>query len=85
MFDQNSYRISGGFTCDAQLQKEHLLGGGIVLDELAVLHLESLADPVDLLVDLRAVVVALLTGPDKRQTLLRILSKKYKRTQFKEL
>ena len=30
---------------------------------LSVLHLESLPDPVDLLVDLSPVVVALLTGP----------------------
>ena len=33
---------------------------------LAVLHLESLSNPVDLLVDLRPVVVALLTSPGHR-------------------
>ena len=40
-----------------------VLGGGIVLDQLAVLHLVSLSDPVDLLVDLGTVEESLLTGP----------------------
>ena len=45
----------------------NVLGGGVVLDQLAILHLVSLADPVDLLVDLRAVMVSLLTGPGHRK------------------
>lgn len=39
-----------------------ILGGGVVLHQLAVLGVVALADLVDLLVDLCAVVVALLTG-----------------------
>ena len=35
----------------------------ILVTNLSVLHLESLPDPVDLLVDLSPVVVALLTSP----------------------
>merc|ERR550532_818091 len=40
-----------------------VVGAGVVLDQLAVLHLEALGQPVDLLVDLGPVVVTLLTGP----------------------
>merc|ERR1712107_533881 len=40
-----------------------VVGGSVVLDELAVLHLVSLSDSVDLLVDLGSVMVALLTSP----------------------
>ena len=40
-----------------------IVGGGIILDQLAVLHLVTLSDSVDLLVDLSPVVVALLTSP----------------------
>lgn len=39
-----------------------VLCGGVVLDQLAILGVVALADLVDLLVDLCAVVVALLTG-----------------------
>ena len=42
---------------------EVVVGAGVVLDELAILHLVALSHPVDLLVDLSPVVVALLTGP----------------------
>ena len=34
------------------MEEKHLLGGGVVLDELAVLHLVAGAHPVDLLVHL---------------------------------
>ncbi|CAG5897259.1 unnamed protein product [Menidia menidia] len=44
-----------------------VLGGGVVLHQLAVLGVVALADLVDLLVDLRAVVVALLTGAGHRE------------------
>jgi len=37
--------------------------GGVILDQLAVLHLIALPDPVDLLVDLSTVVVTFLTSP----------------------
>merc|ERR1712004_333887 len=40
-----------------------ILGGGVVLDKLAILHVVAGAHPVDLLVHLSPVVVALLTGP----------------------
>merc|ERR1719225_462512 len=40
-----------------------VVSAGVVLDQLSILHLESLPDPVDLLVDLSPVVVALLTRP----------------------
>merc|ERR1719323_1748041 len=40
-----------------------ILGGGVVLDELAILHVVASAHPVDLLVHLSPMVVALLTGP----------------------
>ena len=44
-------------------QKLNILGCGVVLDELSVLHLVSFSNTVDLLVDLGTVVVALLTSP----------------------
>merc|ERR1719323_658932 len=40
-----------------------ILSSGVVLDELAILHVVASAHPVDLLVHLSPVVVALLTGP----------------------
>jgi hypothetical protein len=40
----------------------YLLGGGVVLDQFAVLHAEARSHPIDLLVDLSPVVVALLPG-----------------------
>merc|ERR1719323_1381977 len=40
-----------------------ILGGGVVLDELAILHVVASAHPADLLVHLSPVVVALLAGP----------------------
>jgi len=40
-----------------------VIGCGVVLDELSVLHLVSFSNTVDLLVDLGTVVVALLTSP----------------------
>jgi hypothetical protein len=43
----------------------NLLGGSVVLDQLAILHVESGADAVNLLVDLGSVEVSLLTGPEK--------------------
>lgn len=46
---------------------EVVVGGGVVLHQLAVLGVVALADLVDLLVDLRAVVVALLTGTRHRE------------------
>jgi len=45
------------------LVSQIVLGAGVVLDQLAVLHLESLAHSVDLLVDLGTVMVSLLTSP----------------------
>ena len=42
------------------------LGGRVVLDDLAVLGVHPLPDAVDLLVDLRAVVVAFLAGTGHR-------------------
>ena len=44
-----------------------VLGGGVVLHQLAVLGVVALADLVDLLVDLRAMVVALLTSTGHRE------------------
>merc|ERR1711972_385021 len=46
-----------------RLVRQIVVGAGVVLDQLSVLHLETLGQPVDLLVDLSPVVVALLTGP----------------------
>merc|ERR1740128_1200610 len=40
-----------------------VLGGGVVLDKLAILHLVTLSDPVDLLVDLGTVMESLLSSP----------------------
>ena len=40
----------------------NLLGGGVVLDKLAILHVVASAHPVDLLVDLSSVMVTLLTS-----------------------
>ena len=45
------------------LVRQVIVGGGIILDQLAVLHLVTLSDSIDLFVDLSPVVVALLTGP----------------------
>merc|ERR1711962_1818047 len=45
------------------LVSQIVVGGSVVLDELAVLHLVSLSDSVDLLVDLGSVMVSLLTSP----------------------
>ena len=39
-----------------------IVSGGVVLDQLAILHLETLSDSVDLLVDLSSVMVTLLTS-----------------------
>lgn len=39
------------------------VGGGVILDDLAVLGVDALSDAVYLLVDLRPVVVALLASP----------------------
>ena len=44
------------------LVRQVVLGGGVVLDKLAILHLVTLPDSVDLLVDLGSVMVALLTS-----------------------
>ena len=44
------------------LVREVVLGAGVVLDQLAILHLVALSDSVDLLVDLGSVMVALLTS-----------------------
>ena len=38
------------------------VGGGVVLDKLAILHVVSSAHPVDLLVDLSSMMVTLLTS-----------------------
>merc|ERR1719430_1237780 len=47
--------------CDGLVSKV-VVCGGIVLDELAVLHVVSSTHPVDLLVDLSSVMVSLLTS-----------------------
>ena len=39
-----------------------VFSGGVILDQLAFLHLVTLSDSVDLLVDLSPVMVALLTS-----------------------
>merc|ERR1719438_201732 len=39
-----------------------IVSGGVVLDQLAILHLVTLSDSVDLLVDLSSVMVTLLTS-----------------------
>ena len=39
-----------------------IVSGGVVLDQLALLHLVTLTDSVDLLVDLSSVMVTLLTS-----------------------
>merc|ERR1719500_163799 len=39
-----------------------VLSGGVILDQLALLHLVTLSDSIDLLVDLSPVMVALLTS-----------------------
>merc|ERR1719328_863213 len=39
-----------------------IVSGGVILDQLAVLHLITLSDSVDLLVDLSSVMVTLLTS-----------------------
>lgn len=44
-----------------------VLGGGVVLHQFAILGVEALSDLVDLLVDLRAVVVTLLTSTGHRE------------------
>lgn len=44
-----------------------ILSGGVVLDNLPVLGVVTLADLVDLLVDLCAVVVTLLTSASHRE------------------
>merc|ERR1712045_702990 len=44
------------------LVREVVLGAGVVLDKLAILHLVTLSDSVDLLVDLGSVMVTLLTS-----------------------
>ena len=44
------------------LVRQVVVGGGIDLDQLAVLHLVTLSDSVDLLVDLSSVMVTLLTS-----------------------
>jgi len=44
----------------------YLLGGGVVLDQFAVLHAEARPHPIDLLVDLSPVVVALLPGTEQK-------------------
>ena len=46
---------------------EVVVGGSVVLHHLAILGVVSLADLVDLLVDLRAMVVAFLTGAGHRE------------------
>ena len=46
---------------------KYSLGGGVVLDQLAVLHAESSPDTVDLLVDLCSVMVTLLSSPGGRK------------------
>merc|ERR1711902_229667 len=45
-----------------RLIRQIIVSGGIVLDQLAVLHLVTLSDSVDLLVDLSSVMVTLLTS-----------------------
>ena len=54
---ESTHRVDG-------LVGQIVLGGGVVLDQLAVLHLVTLADPVDLLVDLGPVMESLLTGSE---------------------
>merc|ERR1719429_140581 len=44
------------------LVRQIVVGGGVVLNQLSVLHLESLTDSVDLLVDLSSMMVALLSS-----------------------
>jgi len=39
-----------------------IIGSGVVLHKLAILHVESVTDVIDLLVDLGTVMVSLLTG-----------------------
>ena len=50
-----SHRVDG-------LVGQVIVSGGVILDQLAVLHLVTLSDSVDLLVDLSSVVVTLLTS-----------------------
>merc|ERR1711976_980036 len=57
---------------EASHGSDHLLcdvkfSGGIVLDHLAILGVHTLSHAVDLLVDLSAVVVTLLSSPGKRE------------------
>jgi hypothetical protein len=51
----------------------YLLSGGVVLDQFAVLHAEARPNPVDLLVDLSPVVVALLPGAIKKDSVKDLL------------
>merc|ERR1719410_277720 len=44
------------------LVRQVVVGGGVVLHQLSILHLESLSNSVDLLVDLSSVMVALLSS-----------------------
>merc|ERR1719429_132852 len=44
------------------LVRQIVVGGGVVLHQLSILHLESLTDSVDLLVDLSSVMVAFLSS-----------------------
>merc|ERR1719411_1341594 len=44
------------------LVREVVLGAGVILDQLAILHLVTLSDSIDLLVDLSPVMVTLLTS-----------------------
>merc|ERR1719411_129192 len=49
------------------LVREVVLGAGVVLDQLTILHLVTLSDSVDLLVDLSPVMVTLLTSSGHRE------------------
>ena len=54
---ESTHRVDG-------LVGQIVLGGSVVLDELSILHLVTLSDPVDLLVDLGTVVESLLSSPE---------------------
>merc|ERR1719171_13065 len=44
-----------------------IISGGVILDRLAILHLVTLSDSIDLLVDLSSVMVTLLTSSGHRE------------------
>ena len=58
-FNKNHYRTnhwSDGFICHV------VFGGGVILDDFAILRVDTSSDPVDLLIDFRPMMVALLSS-----------------------